>query len=279
MFRLGNFNIDEILLGIMSNFDDEVQYTVDQLSSASIEVSAESTDITDKKGNVVRTVYTSKSATFSSTNAFLHPQLMNGASGSEILRATETAPVEMPFVTTVAAGTAYTLPTGYVSTALQVIGVYGDGSNGAVYNYAELVEYGYLVTGTGVLTMPSTASDVSDSDTKADTTDLAPNYVISATRSVKDGIRLVNDAYTFPSAGKFLLYCSYVDPCDDELKPCYVLLPNFTPDPNTTISLDIESQEMDFNGNINVDFCSVDRVLYYIYFPGDETVKSGVVAA
>jgi hypothetical protein len=35
-FRLGNFNIDEILYGVAQNYSDELLYTVDQLSSAQI---------------------------------------------------------------------------------------------------------------------------------------------------------------------------------------------------------------------------------------------------
>jgi len=264
-FRLGNFNIDEVLLGVARNFDGDVLYTMDQLSSAQIEVSAESTDITDKKGNVVRTIYTSKTATFTATNAFLHPQIMNAASGSDILEASATAPITMPFVTTIDAGVAYTLPTGYVTSSLQVIGVFGNGANGEAYAYDALVEAEYLVSSTGVLTMPAAATD-----------DLPPSYVVYCERSVTTGIRLVNDAYTFPNAIQLTLYCSYIDPCDDELLPCYVYAPNFTPDPNVTISLDRETQEMDYNGNLNVDFCSTGRVLYYIYFPGDESVSSGV---
>ncbi len=49
-------------------------------------------------------------------------------------------------------------------------------------------------------------------------------------------------------------------------------------DPSVTISLDRESQEMDFNGNLNIDYCSSTKALYYIYFPGNEEVVTGTVA-
>lgn len=41
--------IDEILYGV-GEVDGELSYVLDQLSDASIEISADSTDITDKKG-------------------------------------------------------------------------------------------------------------------------------------------------------------------------------------------------------------------------------------
>ena len=70
-FRLGNFSIDEILEAVAENFEGEILYSLDQLQSASIEITSESTDIVDKKGNVVRTIYRSKQGSFTATNAFL----------------------------------------------------------------------------------------------------------------------------------------------------------------------------------------------------------------
>ena len=48
-FTLGNHYIDEILYGV-GEVDGELSYVLDQLTDASIEISADSTDITDKKG-------------------------------------------------------------------------------------------------------------------------------------------------------------------------------------------------------------------------------------
>jgi hypothetical protein len=48
-------------------------------------------------------------------------------------------------------------------------------------------------------------------------------------------------------------------------------------DPSVTISLDRESQELDYTGNLNVDYCSADKVLYYIYFPDDAKIVTGTV--
>ena len=87
-FTLGNFTIDEIITGVAQDkTTDEILYTLDQLSSAQIEISSDSNDITDKNGNIVRTIYKNKQGNFSATNAFLHPQVLNAQSGTE----TETA--------------------------------------------------------------------------------------------------------------------------------------------------------------------------------------------
>ena len=51
-----NFSIDEILQGVAENFEGEILYSLDQLQSASIEITSESTDIVDKKGKTLPNV-------------------------------------------------------------------------------------------------------------------------------------------------------------------------------------------------------------------------------
>jgi len=266
MFRLGNFNIDEVLYGTAQNFNDELLYTLDQLSSAQIEISAESTDITDKKGNVVRTVYTSKTGTFTATNAFLHPQIMNAASGSEIEVATEAAPIQMPKIVIVNAGTTADVSDA-IEDSIHVIGLFGNGANSNALTLGATAEFdgndGTYAVDDGVLEVPASGDD-------------APiQYLVKYERNKDAGIKLSNSTNKFPNTVKLTLFCSYVDPCSEDLRPCSVYIPSFMADPSTTISLDRETQEMDFNGNIQMDYCGTDKVLYYIYFPGNETINSG----
>lgn len=266
MFKLGNFNIDEILYGVASNFNGDILYTLDQLSSATIEISAESTDITDKKGNVVRTIYTSKTGTFNSTNAFLHPQLMNAASGSEIENATSTAPIVMPKIAIVAAGGTLDVADAKADS-IKVIGLFGNGANSVALTASTSAAWDeeeptYAVSG-DTLSVPAAADE-------------APiQYLVKFDRDVESGIKLVNEADKFPNTVQLLLYCSYVDPCSDTLKPCYVLIESFMADPSMTISLDRETQEMDFNGKIQMSYCGTQKTLYTIYFPDEDIVAQG----
>ena len=277
-FKLGNFAIDEILYGTAQNFSDELLYTLDQLSSASIEISAESTDITDKKGNVVRTVYTSKSGTFNATNAFLHPALMNAASGSDIESATTTAAIEMPKMVRVEAGKSIDV-TDAKTGSIHVVGLFGNGANSDELTQdttASLANNTYgIATSEGVttLTVPAASEGSGSSAITGPTI-----YVVRYQRDVTSGLKLVNRGDKFPNSVRLTLYCSYVDPCSDVLKPCYVYLPSFMPDPNVTISLDRESQEMDFNGTVQLDYCSTEKTLYIIYFPEEDIYVSGTNA-
>ena len=265
-FRLGNFNIDEILYGTAQNFKDELLYTLDQLSSASIEISAESVDITDKKGNVVRTVYTSKTGTFTATNAFLPPALMIAASGSDIENASDDAPIEMPKIEILTAGATATLAD-VVEGTVKVIGLYGNGSNGKALTQSTDADYeaGTFGYANGKVTVPAAGDD------------LPIQYLVKYQRTVTSGMKLVNTADKFPSTVRLTLYCSYIDPCDDDLKPCYVYIPSFMADPSVTISLDRETQEMDFNGTLQMDYCGTEKNLYFIYFPDEDIVVSGTV--
>lgn len=264
-FRLGNHSIDEIIYGVAQDFSDNLLYTLDQLSSASIEVSAESNEITDKKGNVVRTTYRSKQGTFNSTNAFLHPAIMAAGAGSGIAVATEENAIRMPRIISISAGETIDVSDAIEGT-IHVMGMYGNGANGVELSQgtAAVVDETYKLDD-GKVTVPASAED-------------APTfYVIRYERNSTTGMKIANLANKFPNTVRLTLLCSYVDPCDDSLKACYVYLPSFMADPSITINLDSENQELDFNGTIQMDFCSSNgsKVLYIIYYPDEGVTVVG----
>lgn len=268
-FKLGNFNIDEILYGTAQNFNDDLLYTLDQLSSASIELSSDPTEFTDKNGNVVRTVYKQKTGTFTATNAFLHVDIMNMASGSAMQEATEAAPVEMPKIEIVSAGGSVTLKDAVEGT-VRVIGLFGSGANGKTLTQSP--DNANYENGTFQLNATADATTVRVPNAHPDH---PVQYLVKYQRLAKGGLKLTNSADIFPDTVRLTLYCSYVDPCSDTLRPCYVYLPSFQADPSCTISLDKETQEMDFNGTLQVSYCSADKALYYIYFPEENIVATG----
>lgn len=269
MIRLGNHVIDEIISGVATDFDQTViYYTLDQLSGANIAITADPREITDKSGNIIRRIYKSKNGEFTATNAMLHPAVMNAASGSTIEQATEDNAIEMPKIVVIAAGETISDET-MDSDTVKVIGLFGNGANSKALVPGDSATYTddaptFAIDGT-TITVPAKGDD-------------APvSYLVMYTRSVKSGIKLTNTASKFPSAVSLTLYCSYVDPCDENLRPAYVVIPNFMPDPSITINLDSENQEMDFNGTLQVDYCQGDKVLYYIYYPDEDIVVSGTV--
>lgn len=260
MLRLGNFVIDEVLYLVNESLAGELIFTADELSSAQIEISADSTDITDKAGNIVRTKYRAKTGTFSATNAMLHPALMNAASGSELEYATASNLIVMPRITVVEAGKTIDISDNEPGT-VKVIGLYGSGANGDPLSAADVAA---CMAG-GQFTAPAAGAD------------LPIQYLVKYERNVDSGIKLVNDASKFPDATKTTLKCSYIDPCGD-LAMCYVVMPRTVFDPSMTLSFDAENVTMDISAALNIDYCAnVGKVLYYIYFPESDEVQSGVV--
>lgn len=269
-FSLGNFSIDEILYGVAETFDGELLYSLDQLSQASIEVSSDSTDITDKNGNVVRTIYKTKNGTFNATNAFLHPQIMNAASGSSIENASAGASIVMPKITIMAAGATVALDAAADDDTVTVIGIFGNGANSAALSKGSTATFN-AETGVGSFKYDADANKIT---LPAAATDAPVNYLVKYDRAVTSGMKLSNIANVYPDTVKLTLYCSYVDPCDDQLRAAYVVLPSFQASPETTISLTADNQEVDFSGKLQISYCDSQPALYYIYLKKQLVLKS-----
>lgn len=294
MFTLGNFSVEEIICGVAQQFTSngdgtgEILYVLDQLTNSQIEVSSDPTEVTDKKGNVINTIYKSKSATYTASSAMISPVLLNANSGSDMKIASSSSPItDVPKIISVSAGGDYSLPSGAdFDTAegdgiatLKVIGMYNNGANGEVMTLANAADlatnkFGYTAATTSEnpvpakITMPAKDSDGNGAD----------YYIVIHRRSITDGYAMKNTTDSFPSKIALTLYAAIADPCSDVYKAAYIFIPSFQPDPSVTINFDSESQEMDYNGNLNVSYCSSEKLLYHIYFPDEEAVTSGTVA-
>lgn len=275
--KLGNFAIDEILYGIARDFSGNILYTLDQLQNASIEITSESSDIVDKKGNIVRRIYKSKQGTVNAENAFLNPMIMNNASGSSILAASASAPINMPKIELIGAGSAaYTLDANVDASTIKVKALFANGINGEdltkitegtpTYDESGAGTYTYLYDATNKkITVPASG------------TGKPLSYFVMYTRSRTEGFKMENLANKFPVAQDLTFYCSYIDPCNDTPRACYVNIPSFSPSPETTLSFNADEQTMQFNGNINVNYCATDPILYTIYIPSENAVTTAVV--
>lgn len=285
-FRLGNHTIDEILMAVATDTNDnDVLYSVDQLSNATITITSDPREITDKNGNVVRRVYKSKNGEFSSTNAFLHPAIMNAGSGSIVETASAQKALAAPKIQIVKAGGHIDVTGG---TSIKVIGIYGNGANSKQLT-AETGDKDPEFTPSGDIGTYKITTDAQSKDTLAvppippepaqgyAESDYPVSYMVMYTRQMTSGIKMTNTASKFPDTVKLTLYVSYIDPCSDSLKPAYVVLPSFMADPSVTINLSSENQEQDFNGTLQIDYCKGDKALYYIYYPGDEVIESGTI--
>lgn len=270
-FKLGNYAVKEVIYGIAQDFNGNLLYTLDQLTNAQIEISSDPTEVTDKRGNIIRQIYNNKTATFTATSALASPVLLNANSGSAIEYANTTTRIEMPKIVTIAPGATLDVTDAKIGT-IQVMGIFNNGANGAVLNpitqgtptYDESTGvYTYLDdTGNHVIRVPSGANTPS-------------LYLVKYDRDVESGMKMTNLADRFPDTIRLTLYVAVMDPCSDTYKAGYLYIPSFTPDPSVTISFDSDNQEVDFNGSVNLDFCGTDKLLYTIYFPDENAVISG----
>ena len=172
----------------------------------------------------------------------------------------------MPKIIVAAAGAE--VPIGeFTDGSIRIIGLFGNGANDVAMTPEAAAA---LVSGTGSytkITLPAAGDD------------LPIQYLIKFERSVTSGAMLMNTTAVSSDLVKLTLFCAMGDPCSDSLRPCYVVIPRFAADPSMTISLDAETQEIDFSGNLNVDYCAGTSSLYYIYYPDEDLVVTGTAVA
>lgn len=268
-FQLGNYAVKEIIYGVAQDFNTgDILYTLDQLTNASIEVSSDPTEITDKRGNIIRQIYNNKTATLTAQSALASPVLLNSQSGAPMeIAGTGANAIKMPKIVTVAPG-ATIKASDAMEPSIRVMGLYNNGANGKTLEKgtSAVVDQTFAFDpDTGNLTVPTKSAD-SDPDL----------YIVKYDRNVQSGLKMSNYADRFPDTVRLTLYVAIMDPCQGAYRAAYLYLPSFTPDPSVTIGFDSESQEIDYNGSVNLDFCGTEKLLYTVYFPDEDAVINGV---
>lgn len=261
MFKIGDLIIDHIAQGLFTDNDDNIVYVLSQLSSATINVTAESTDINDARGNRVARIYRGKTGEFTATNAFISEPLIASKSGGEAEIATAAKPITMPRIAIVKSGETITL-TGF-DTSKHSISVLGTDANFNAANKTYVLgttasATDYTIDSANVFT-PPTDTDVEQ-------------FVVRYDRDVTEGVKIVNSANDMPKSGKLYLKVLVIDPCDnDTLTAAYFELPSFTPSPEMEINVSGGDQQgMDYSGALNVNYCSPLKELFIYYRAANE---------
>lgn len=254
-FRLGDKIYKELLYFYTEDLTTELPlYVLTQLSDASIEVTAESTDVTDKNGNLVKKIWKSKSGTFSATNAFVNMNIIAAASGSDAIFASSENKLKMPKMFHVPAGTKTVDIEGYVEGSVKVTQYFGDGAIGKKYTLdtTASAEKFAIAKETHTLTLPT------DSD--------AEMYFVKYTREAEKGAVISNRADKFPSSVRAIAKATYYNPCKkNKLKADYIEFPSFQVSPEVTFPINADSATMDFKGDLEIDYCGDEKVLYNVY--------------
>lgn len=255
-FKLGDIIIDRLQIGIAEDFEGNILYGLSQLQDGNIEVTAESKEARDRDGVLVKKFWTGKSGTFTATNAMINVNILEATSGSSALHATADGMIVMPKIEFVKAGATLSMP-GYVEGTVAVKAYYTNGTVGDAYALGTAAsDTEFAISEDGVLTVP-TAADV-------------PRYVVKYQRNVAAGTKIVNRSDKFPRTVKLTLKALAVDPCAaDTLKACYIEFPSFQVSPEVSINLATDAT-LDYTGDLQVDYCSNDKVLYNFYWADED---------
>lgn len=254
-FQLDNLIIDRIQYGLATDFSDNPLYVLTQLSEATINTTAESTDAVDKNGTLIKRFWKAKSGEFTATNAMLNLSVIAAASGEAKELATNAHQIVIPKIVEVSGKLTETMLDGIDADSLDSVTVAGFGFNGSMTNAykkgASATATDFVIASNGKLTLPTPA-------TKED------KYLIKYYRKVNAGGRISNSADKFPRTVRLTLKALAVDPCSaDTLRGVYIILPSFQVSPEIEISLTTDGK-IDYKGAMQVDYCSENKGLYYI---------------
>lgn len=265
-FKLGDVIVDRLQFGYGAKANGTPLYALTQLTEANIEITADSTDINDKDGNLVYRKYTGKKGEVTATNAFLNLAVVEAISATDAEIATADKGIVMPMIQIVKAGETLDI-TGFVEGSIHVNALSPKGSMGkeefAKGSKASATEYAIKHT--------EAVSDPSDV-LEPPTADGETQYIVKYKKTVTSGAKITNSGKKFPKAHELFFKALVVDKCDTEtLKAAIIHIPSFMPSPEFTLALQGgDSQTMDYKGAMMLNACSPDSELFSIYYIDEE---------
>ena len=254
MFDLNNFVIDRILRGVaLSQKDDSVLFSINQIQNASLNCASESTDAVDALGTPIATFFRSKSAEFSAENALFDMNLMATQLGTSKKVATAAKKITVPAMETftVAEGGKYELKHSPKAAPTEIYALNGDSTFGTKY--------------TKNTSASATEFSIADKTVSLPTgitagTDMFVMYEYET----ENAVEVVNSATEFPVGCKFVMEVLGCDVCDQTtLIHAYVIFNNFKLSPDFDWSIATDSTHP-FSGKAQQDYCDKEKRLFSI---------------
>ena len=234
-FDINNFVIDRIVRGVaLSQKDDSVLFSINQIQNASLNCASESTDAVDAMGTPIATFYRAKTAEFSAENALFDMNLMATQLGTEKKVASGASKVVVPAMESfvVAEGGKYVLKHKAIAAPAEIYAINSDSTFGVKYKKSE--------------TTAISASEFVYTDT--DNTITLPTGLAVGTEMFvmyeyesENAVEVVNSAKNFPVGCKFVMEVLGCDVCDQtNLIYAYVIFNNakLSPDFDWSIATD-----------------------------------------
>ena len=261
-FKLGDIIVDRLQFGYGALKNGTPLYALTQLKEASIDITADSTDVTDKDGNLVYRKYSGKKGEVTAQNAFMNLAVIETLSATDAEIATDSNGVVMPIITTVKANEKIEI-TGYVTNTIVVNALSTKGSMGTNYTLA-----------TGLTASPTEYAIEEDKSVSPSKFYLVPptdpdevQYIVKFKKTVYSGAKITNSGDKFPTTHELFFKALVVDPCEKEsLRAAIIHIPSFIPSPEFSLALQGgDTQTMDYKGAMMLDTCSVDKELFSLY--------------
>lgn len=231
--------------------------SLNQLNDATIETTSESKEARDKDGTLIRKIYTGKSGTFTATNALLNVNVIAEGTGSPKSVATEAAPLVVPVIKRVKAGTESIEIEGLQEDTVKVVGETNDGAMVTAYTKDTAAGANAFAAVNDKVLLPT--------DTEVGT------FVVTGERQITAGTTVQNRSDMFPKTVHLLVKALGFQTCEpDILRAIYIDIPSFQPSPDQNFQIATDAT-LDFTGDMQVSYCgSEGKVLYTMHFPDDD---------
>lgn len=245
----------------LSQKDDSVLFSINQIQNASLSCASESADAVDAMGTPIATFYRAKTAEFSAENALFDMNLMATQLGTKKNIANAGAKITVPAMEnfTVPEGKKYALKHTPKAAPTEIYAINGDSTFGVKYTKA------------------TAASDVAFAYTDADQTITLPTGLAVGTDmfvmyeyDTENAVQVINSATQFPVGCKFVMEVLGCDVCDQtNLIYSYLVFPNFKLSPDFDWSIATDGAHP-FSGRAQQDYCDKEKRLFYVVIPGDD---------
>ena len=237
-FKIDDIIVDRIQMAYMETTGGDPIGTLTQLSEATLEITAESTDAVDKDGTLIKRFWRGKTGTFTATNAMLNLNVMGQMSGSaKQVASASNVFKSVPGLAIVKIGDTAELK-GYVDGTIKVNYLFNNGTMGDTVPTNQYT----IVADSGAFTAPAEAPEAA-----------VDRVIVRYDRDATSGVAVHNRADKFPKTIRLILKVLIVDPCDaSQLRAAYIDVPSFQPSPELSLTFSSEGT-IDFAGDLQVN--------------------------
>lgn len=258
-FDINNFVIDRVIRGVaLSQKDDSVLFSINQMQNVSLNCASESTDAVDALGTPIATFYRAKSAEFSAENAIFDMNLMATQLGTTKKVASSTAKITAPAMESFTYGTgSYELKHTPKTVPNEIYVLNGDSTFGKKFvKGTNASEKEFAITNK-TLSLP-TGLNAGD------------ELFVMYDYETENAVEVVNSATEFPVGCKFVMEVLGADVCDQTtLIHAYVIFPNFKLSPDFDWSVATDGSHP-FSGKAQQAYCDKEKKLFNIVIPSED---------